>query len=103
MWFPAYLPHHGFDHKREFTLRSKLGTRLIRLIRLIEIHPAIGTLQQVMINVRAAIATFDFIIFGWRGDTGGHAKIVSNCQEKLLISTYEDNAEMDMVDPALCH
>src|SRR5258706_1915573 len=93
MWLAAKLPHHGFNGKRKFTLRSKLGTFLLSFIRLIQIYSAIGTLHQIVINVRATIATFDFIIRRGRGEAGGHERIVSqtnsyekqnkHCEEKL--------------------
>jgi len=37
-----------------------------------QIFTAIGTLQQVVINIRAAIAAFNFVIFGEGIDTGWH-------------------------------
>jgi hypothetical protein len=77
MRLPAQLPHYGFDLQREFTFWSKLGTFFLRLIWLIQIHPAIRALHQIMVNIRAAIATFDFIIFGWGSEAGGHEGIVS--------------------------
>src|SRR5258706_8215454 len=102
MWLAAKLPHHGFDREREFALLSKLGTFLFSLIRFNQIHPAIGTLHQIVINVCAAITTFDFIVSGWWGEAGGHERIVSqtigyerqdrHCEEKLtgspIISLY---------------
>jgi hypothetical protein len=37
-----------------------------------KINAAIWAVQQIMINICAAIAAFNFVIF-WRGsDTGGH-------------------------------
>src|SRR5258706_16282438 len=93
MRLAAKLPHQGFDGEREFALLSRLGTFLFSLIRLNQIHAAIGTLHQIVINVCAAITTFDFIISGWRGEASGHERIVSqtnsyekqdrHCEEKL--------------------
>lgn len=73
MWFPAQPPPHGLNPERDLAFRSKRWMCLfLRIDRVNQIHAAIGTLQQAMINIRAAIAAFDFIIFGWGSDTGGH-------------------------------
>jgi hypothetical protein len=77
MRFPAYLPQNGFEGKREFALWAEFGTFLLCIVRLIQIDPAVGATYQVMINVCAAIAAFDFIVCRGRGNTGGHRKIVS--------------------------
>jgi len=73
MRLPAQLPQYGFDHEREFALRAELGTFFffLGIYRVSQIHTAIGTLHQIVINIRAAIATFDFIFFGPR--SGGEA------------------------------
>ena len=78
MRLPAQLPHQRLDRQRELALRAKLGTLLFRLIGFIQIHSAIGTFHQIVINVRAAIAAFDFIIFGWGSEAGGHEEISSS-------------------------
>jgi hypothetical protein len=76
MWLPTYLPHYGLNRKREFALRAKLGTFLwLGVYWVNQIYSTVGTLQQPLINVRTAIAAFDFIVFGWRGEAGGHVNI----------------------------
>jgi hypothetical protein len=77
MRFPAYPPQNGFQGERELTLLAEPGTFLLRIVRLIQIDPAVGAAHQVMINVCTAIAAFDFIIRGGRGKAGRHEKIVS--------------------------
>jgi len=74
MRLPAQLPHNGFNGERQLAPRFELGTFFFRFIRLIQIHAAIGALHQVVVNVRSAIATFGFIVFGPRsgGEAGGH-------------------------------
>lgn len=73
----AQLAHERFHFERQLALRLERRALLFRLIRFDQIHPTVGTLHQVMINVRAAIATFDFVIFGWGSDASGHEEIVS--------------------------
>ncbi len=78
MRLPAQLPPHGLSPQRKLTLRSKRWTFLwLRINRVKQIHPAIGALHQIMINIRAAIAAFHFVIFGWGSDTGRHQGTVS--------------------------
>lgn len=80
MRFPAYLPHDRFNGESELALRSR-GWLLIQIDMgkwINKIHTTIGTLQQPVVNVRAAIAAFGFVISGWRSEAGGHKGIVSN-------------------------
>jgi hypothetical protein len=54
-----------------------------------KIYSAIRTLQQPMINIRAAIAAFGFVIFGWGREAGGHEGILSvNTSGKKLRCQY---------------
>lgn len=86
MGFSPDPPQEGFDHEREPALRA-WGRLLIQINMgkwINEIRAAIGALQQIVIDVRAAIAAFDFIVFGRGRDTGGHSQIVSNVRTKPL-------------------
>jgi hypothetical protein len=73
MRLPAYLPQNGFKGEGKLTLRAEPGTFLLRVIRLIQIDPAVGAAHQVMVNICAAIAALDFIIRRGRGKASGHA------------------------------
>ena len=54
--------------KIEFEILTSVSTGSAR-------YSAVWALQQPVVDVRPAIATFGFIIFGWRGDTGGHENL----------------------------
>jgi hypothetical protein len=80
MWFSAYLPDERLDGQSESAFRTDFGRFF--WFRKLKGNDKIGTtiraLQQVVINVRAAIAAFGFVVPGWRGNGGWHAGIVSN-------------------------
>lgn len=77
---PAQLPHHGLDPQRKPALRAQAGRLLFfRTHRVNQIDSAMRAFHQPMINIRAAIAAFGLIVFGWGSDTGGHGGPILSC------------------------
>ena len=84
MRFPAQLADHGFHPQREPAFRSVRRRFILPAIDWIDqVDPAVGAYDQVVINICAAIAAFDLVIFGRGSDAGWQTKLflcISSCR-----------------------